>query len=193
MERERFLEYRREVNRRYYARHRSSEIERCRKIRKEQKEKLREQRKIRVAKNPEHYKEINRAWVAKNIEWRKAIAKNYYYRHRIKVLEKQKERMQSDFAYRIKHYIRCRLKTVLKNRGVVDSKSRTYDINIGAIATHLGKMPEDGKEYHIDHIRPLCSFDLTKPEEVKKAFAPENHQWLEATANRKKGGRYDVN
>ena len=36
---------------------------------------------------------------------------------------------------------------------------------------------------HIDHIKPLCSFDLTNLEEVKKAFAPENHRWLLAKDN----------
>jgi hypothetical protein len=30
---------------------------------------------------------------------------------------------------------------------------------------------------------PLCSFDLTNPEEVKKAMAPNNFRWLLAKDN----------
>jgi hypothetical protein len=29
-------------------------------------------------------------------------------------------------------------------------------------------------------------------DEVKKAFAPENHQWLLAFDNKYKGGRYEI-
>jgi hypothetical protein len=29
-------------------------------------------------------------------------------------------------------------------------------------------------------------------DEVKKAFAPENHQWLLAFDNKSKGGRYEI-
>jgi len=42
------------------------------------------------------------------------------------------------------------------------------------------------KNYVIDHIRPLCSFDLTDPEQVKIAFSPENHRWLLAEENARK-------
>jgi hypothetical protein len=28
-----------------------------------------------------------------------------------------------------------------------------------------------GKVWHIDHIKPCCSFDLSKPEEQKKMFS----------------------
>ncbi len=41
--------------------------------------------------------------------------------------------------------------------------------------------------WHIDHIRPCVSFDLTKPEEQRRAFAYTNLQPLWATDNLKKG------
>lgn len=71
------------------------------------------------------------------------------------------------------------------NKKVMPSKK--YGVDISAIVEHLKPFPEDLSKYHLDHIIPLCSFDLTNHEEIKKAFAPENHQWLLKEENLKKG------
>jgi hypothetical protein len=46
------------------------------------------------------------------------------------------------------------------------------------------------KCWEIDHIRPCCTFDLSKPKEQKKCFYYTNLQPLWATENLKKGGKY---
>jgi hypothetical protein len=43
-----------------------------------------------------------------------------------------------------------------------------------------------GKDYHIDHIIPCASFDLTKPEEQLKCFNWSNLQILTAHENMSK-------
>jgi len=45
-------------------------------------------------------------------------------------------------------------------------------------------------EWHIDHIRPLSSFDLTNEEQQKQAFNYKNLQPLWAEDNRKKSNKY---
>ena len=45
--------------------------------------------------------------------------------------------------------------------------------------------------WHIDHIRPCCSFNLKDPEEQKKCFHYTNLQPLWAKDNLKKGGKYE--
>lgn len=70
--------------------------------------------------------------------------------------------------------------------------SKRYGINYQKIIEHLKPFPEDLSKYHIDHIRPLCSFQFinldgsTNLDEVKKAFSPENHQWLTVQENLRK-------
>lgn len=48
-----------------------------------------------------------------------------------------------------------------------------------------------GTYWHIDHIRPLVSFDMTITEEQFKAFHFSNTQPLIALDNLRKGGRWD--
>lgn len=66
-----------------------------------------------------------------------------------------------------------------------------YGIDIEAIAQSLGPCPGSRKEWHIDHRKPLAHFNLSDPEQVRVAFAPSNHQWLEAQKNISKGARYE--
>jgi hypothetical protein len=51
-------------------------------------------------------------------------------------------------------------------------------IDYAAIALHLG--PRPGPGHHVGHIRPLRTFDLTDSEQIRLAFAPENHRWRPA-------------
>ncbi len=57
------------------------------------------------------------------------------------------------------------------------------------VIDNLEPFPENRKNFEIDHIIPLHSFNLTNPEEVKKAFSPSNLQWLTREENRKKSGK----
>jgi hypothetical protein len=46
--------------------------------------------------------------------------------------------------------------------------------------------------WHIDHIRPCCSFDLSKAKNQRKCFNYRNLQPLFVEENLKKGGRYQM-
>jgi hypothetical protein len=103
-------------------------------------------------------------------------------------LEQAKRRLNRQFI--VRQACRKRVREALALYGA--GKTRTsieYGIDYIAIAAHLGDCPGPRAEYHIDHIRPLVSFDLTRPEQIREAFAPANHQWLPAQENLRKGAR----
>lgn len=85
---------------------------------------------------------------------------------------------RSDPYYRLVQRIRSRIRMALK-RGTFTSRDGLF--NYYLIANQVGQPP--GAGYHLDHIKPLAAFNLSDPEQVRAAFAPENHQWLLATDN----------
>lgn len=92
----------------------------------------------------------------------------------------------NDPNFKIKSLLRGRLTKALKAKQI----RKKYKIDYLSIINHLGEKP--GPDYHIDHIIPLCAFNLLIESEVLKAFAPENHRWIPAKENLSKGGKYNV-
>ena len=102
----------------------------------------------------------------------------------------EKEKRIADPTYKIKQNLRRRLRYCLNNYGDgKEFKSKSYGVDYKKIIQHLKPFPKNMQNYHVDHIKPLCSFDLTDPIQIRTAFAPENHQWLLATDNLRKGGK----
>jgi len=89
--------------------------------------------------------------------------------------------------YMIRIRIRDRLRDALRHFSKTGKtrKSNEY-LDYKSIINVLGPCPGDRKDYHIDHIKPLSSFNFNDIKEIKKAFAPSNHQWLLAHDNLKK-------
>jgi hypothetical protein len=89
----------------------------------------------------------------------------------------------------LENRLRNRLNSALRRYTITGKVMRAdqYGVDYAAIIAHLGPCPGPREFWHVDHIRPLCSFDLTDPEQVREAFAPENHRWLPAEQNQIKG------
>ncbi len=99
-----------------------------------------------------------------------------------------------DSIFAIRERLRGRLKSALKSysrTGKVKT-SDEYGINYKAIIQYLKPFPRDRHLYHIDHIKPLASFNFNDPEQIKKAFAPVNHQWLLSKTNLSKGAKIET-
>lgn len=122
----------------------------------------------------------------------------YLSNNKLKFNSYKKSLREKNPSYRISCYLRSRfwqiLNKYLKNCKVESSKK--YGIDYKAIIEHLKPFPKDLSKYHVDHIKPLCSFQFTNEDgstnlkEIQKAFAPENHQWLTIQENLSKGGKY---
>lgn len=133
--------------------------------------------------------------------WRVQARKSQYnWRKKNKKYLRDKRRIflkipKNKIALRLRARVSEALKYYTK-RGKIKS-SNEYGIDYKAIIEYLKPFPEDRSLYHIDHIRPLCSFNFINEdgsqnlEEIKKAFASTNHQWLLIFDNLSKGGKWE--
>lgn len=149
--------------------------------------------------NSEKKKELNKKWYAKNSEKMKELQKKWRNNNpeKIKKINNkyQNKRRQNDINYKIGCYLRTRVSTAVRIQGTKKS-STTKELlgcSIELFKQHLEKQFTQGMswenygKWHIDHIIPCASFDLTNPEEQKKCFNWTNLQPLWAEDNLKKG------
>jgi hypothetical protein len=152
-------------------------------------------RKINWSRHGKKYNKKHKQWYAENREERLAKMKQYREKNKSILNEKKKaynkHRRKTNTNFLIKSRLRCLIYNSVKlyGQGKKVEKSKTYGLNLNEIAEHLSNTkPLDFNEqlYHIDHIIPLASFNLSKSSEVKKAFNKNNLQWLPAIENIKK-------
>jgi hypothetical protein len=154
--------------------------------------------------NKEKVQARNKKWYLKNKEKRKEKyienSRANYYKDRKKKINKviayQKIKNKTDINWILRKRLRGRLQKALK--GIIKSK-KTMELlgvpHLDFLKTYLeckfkeGMTWENRHLWHIDHIIPCSSFDLTKPEEQAKCFHYTNLQPLWASENLSKGNR----
>lgn len=150
-----------------------------------------------------------------NILRRKQLL-NYYYKNKsniksyhqkyVKIYRQKPEnkiirnkqwkfRYENDVCFRIECLLRGRFKQAVFNKYKYTSVINLTGCSIEELRNYLemkfqkGMNWENQGEWHIDHIMPCSSFDLTKEEEQKKCFHYTNLQPLWKTENLKKGNK----
>lgn len=135
---------------------------------------------------------------------RKEIDRKYNYdyvrRSSVKAIknEKRRTRRQTDIGYRLTERLRGRIKDLL-GRAKPQAISKTLGCTTQELIIYLESKFQTGMTWnnygftgwHIDHIRPLSSFDLTDKEQYKQACHYTNLQPLWAKDNLQKGSKYD--
>jgi len=121
----------------------------------------------------------------KNHEW--------YMKNRNRIISNMKQRLQDDPTYKLISYARSSVRRVLK---FIKKSSKTTELmgcSPAELKIHLEKQFDNkmtwenyGPYWHVDHIKPCASFDLSKPEEQRKCFHYTNLRPLEAKENLKK-------
>jgi len=135
-----------------------------------------------------------------NKEKIKIQRKTYYQKNKTIINQKNLNRIHTNLNYKLSHNLRIRVRLALQNK---DKTKRTLELlgcSIDFLKQHLEAKFQPGMNWnnygyygwHVDHIRPCASFDLSKSEEQRKCFNYTNLQPLWAKDNFSKKDKYYV-
>ena len=160
------------------------------------KKKIKKQQRKYQSENRDKLKEYNKKWIQENPDKMYAIRKKHREEHRDKINQRRRQKRKKNINFRLRTIISNRIRLAL-SRG---SKNSTSCGLTGCSWEYL-KLYLEGQftagmswgnygKWHIDHIKPCCSFDLTDIEQQKVCFHYTNLQPLWAIDNLKKSGKY---
>lgn len=130
-----------------------------------------------------------------NIERIKKEKARYYQKHKQEINIKVKTKLQTNPIYKLRHSLRTRLKDSLRRGTKSGSFVRDLGCSVHELKQYLeskfksGMTWENHGDWHIDHIKPLSSFDLTDRDQFLQACHYTNLQPLWAEENLKKGNK----
>ncbi len=149
-------------------------------------EKVKKNAHLWSKKHPTKIKESNRLWKENNPEKVNAIMRIY-----------RKNKRRTNLAFKLMCNLRGRLYNALSHNLKSASTIELLGCEVSFLKQHLESKFKPGMTWenhgvhgwHIDHIRPCASFDLSKPDEQQKCFHYTNLQPLWAEDNRNKSDK----
>jgi hypothetical protein len=154
-------------------------------------------------KKEEYIRQYYKQNKEKILEHNKQYKKQYCKEHKEKIANRKKERYHNDSSFKIKQNLKRRILLGIKNQSGKKAFKTTelLGCSFEKCKEHLESLFLEGMSWdnhglfgwHIDHIVPCSSFDLTIPEEQKKCFHYTNLQPLWAKDNISKGNKIDEN
>ena len=124
-------------------------------------------------------------------------SKNYHLNNRPKINAHLSNRRKTDLVFGLTEKLRARLGQALNGKNKSKSTLKLLGCSIEYLIQHLEKQFQHGMTwenrhlFHIDHIRPCSSFDLTDPKQQSECFNYKNLQPLWAYQNMSKGSKYN--
>lgn len=184
-------EKQREYNRQYRLANLEKEIERCQEYKQNNREKINERARQYRTNHLEEAKAKKRKWYRDNREYALEYNNSWNKNNPEKVRAAKHKRLQSNPQYKIACNLRRRINAVLKGISKSQSSMKLLGCDMSTFMKHIESQFVEGMNWdnygyygwHIDHIRPCVSFDLTKPEEQAKCFHYTNLQPLWAKDN----------
>jgi hypothetical protein len=109
---------------------------------------------------------------------------------------RNKDRYKNDIEFRLRCVLRARLNVAIRNNAKTGSAVKQLGCSITKFKEYMESKFQPGmkwdnwstKGWHIDHVVPLSSFNLSDPEQLAKACHYTNLQPLWAKENISKGG-----
>lgn len=152
-------------------------------------------------------KEDKKAYAEKNKEkikaYKKTYHKKYYTKNKQRILARlirtRKIKYKVDPQFRLRICVAVRLASAMKHGYVAGTAIESLGCSIKEFKQYLEKKFKPGMTWdnygyngwHVDHIKPLCIFDLTDKNQLAEAAHYTNMQPLWKDENFKKGGKYD--
>lgn len=129
---------------------------------------------------------------------RKKQSLRYYEEHKDERKKYRLNRLMTNVIFRISDNLRSRMYGAIKNNFKAGSAVKDLGCTIPEFKLYIEKQFKKGmcwenhnrEGWHIDHIKPLSSFNLNDKEQFLKASHFTNQQPLWANENRSKGKRY---
>lgn len=122
---------------------------------------------------------------------------NYFKRRKHIAYKYANERWKTDFDYRLRTYLRKRIRAAIKQNFKSGKSIELLGCDIASFKNYIESQFKNGMSWdnygthgwHIDHIKPIASFDLSNMDEQKKCFHYTNMQPLWAFDNHSKGAK----
>jgi len=182
----------------------------CKECRDEQKKKrgriYREKYSDREAKRHKKYNKLNKDKISEYMHEyyvknsKKINIRNSKYKssHRKEINQRLKYKRQTDIKFKILSSLRHRLNMSVINNYKSAPTKELLGCTVEFLKKHLETQFTDNMNWnnysyygwHIDHIKPCASFDLSKDLEQRKCFHYTNLQPLWAKDNLEKGAKY---
>lgn len=155
-------------------------------------------KEINSERAKEYYKNNKDKINLKQIEYRKnnydkisSKKKEWTKKNREKINQRQRFRQKHDYHYKIRKNLSSRLSEFVRYKYRSESVKYIVGCSISELKKHLENQFTKGmtwdnyslKGWHIDHIKPCASFDLTDIEQQKECFHYTNLQPLWAKDN----------
>ena len=153
-------------------------------------------------KNKEKLKTYAQKYYEKNKEKVKKITREYRLKNKKRYAELariwQKKKLKTDPNFKLRKNLRKRIWQELRQKNKIYSTFKLVGCSVEELWDHLEKKFKPGMTrdnyglWHVDHIKPCISFDLTKPKQQKICFHYTNLQPLWAAENLSKGAKYEM-
>lgn len=127
--------------------------------------------------------------------------KEYRKKNRNRISKLYRDKYTNDLNFKIAKILRNRVYIAIKNNQKAGSAIKDLGCTIPELKKHIELQFKPGMSWdnwglhgwHIDHVKPLCKFNLTKKEQFKEACHYSNLQPLWAEENHSKGGKFCAN
>lgn len=179
----------------YRAENKDKSLEYSRKYYHDNKKELNKRRAEYSQKHKDKEAARKKEWYEANKERVLKKKKDRYEANKEEIIRRETDRCRNNIQEVIKKSLRARLRQSLKRNTKVGSAVRDLGCSIAELKLHLEKQFADGMtwenygKWHIDHIIPLASFDLTDREQLLQACHYTNLQPLWAEDNLRKGAK----